>query len=83
VFRARARERRVWRLYARVGEVISAVRMRTQIVEVKDGAPTCVRFDFTEPLSQAHVLTWQGRSIVTMELPKIGESTQLERASVI
>jgi hypothetical protein len=66
-----------------VGEVISAARMRTQVLEVKDGAPTRVRFDFTEPLSQTHVLAWQGRNIVALKLPKVGESTQIKRASAI
>lgn len=66
-----------------VNDAIAAVRMRAQVLAVKGGAPTRVRFDFTEPLSEALVLAWQGKTVAPIELPKVGQSIQIQRASIL
>jgi hypothetical protein len=64
-------------------EVIPGARMRTQVLEVKNGAPTRVRFDFSEPLSSMRVYAWQGRRLELLALPKLGEQTHIQPASAL
>jgi hypothetical protein len=65
------------------GQVIGNSRLRARIVEVRDGAPTRVRFDLAAPLSQARLYTWQGRSIAPLALPRIGERVRVRPASAL
>jgi hypothetical protein len=41
----------------RAGQVIRNTRLRVQILELRGGAPTRVRFDFTAPLSNVRIYT--------------------------
>jgi hypothetical protein len=66
-----------------VGEVVQVSRLRAQVLEVKDGLPTRVRFDFVQPLSDARVYAWQGRSLEPLLLPQIGAHVHIHAASAM
>jgi hypothetical protein len=66
-----------------VGETIQVERMRVQVLEVLDGAPTRVRFELAQPLSAARVYAWQGRKLELLALPSQGQSVRIERASTL
>jgi hypothetical protein len=65
----------------RVNEVITSARMRAQVLEVRDGAPIRVRFDFTLPLSDVRVYAWQGRRVQPLLLPSVGAHALVQAAS--
>jgi len=64
-------------------EVIPGARMRTQVMEVKAGVPTRVRFDFLEPLESMRIYSWQGRRLELLPLPGIGERAQIQPPSTM
>lgn len=66
-----------------VGERIRSGGMEAQVLAVRDGAPTRVRFDFTQPLTQLRAYAWQGREIERLVLPEFGESVQIRAASAL
>jgi hypothetical protein len=66
-----------------VGEVISTSRLRAQVLEVVAGAPTRVRFDFAQPLSELRVYAWQGRSLAPLLLPPLGQHVHIQGASAL
>jgi hypothetical protein len=66
-----------------VGEVIPSARMRTQVLEMANGAPSRMRFDFSAPLDTVRVFAWHGRNLVPLALPEIGETVRIQRASAM
>jgi hypothetical protein len=67
----------------RAGEVIALSRMRVQILAVRDGAPTKVRFDFAQPLSTARIFAWSGRKLTPLVLPPVGSHVTVPVASAM
>jgi hypothetical protein len=65
------------------GEVIPSARMRTQVLAIRDGAPTRMRFDFTEPLREVRLYLWNGRRVEPLPLPNIGATTHIPVASAL
>jgi len=66
-----------------LGETIELQYMRVQVVDVKDGVPTRVRFELGQPLSALRVYAWQGRKVELLKLPARGESVHIAPASVL
>lgn len=66
-----------------LNEVIPGERMRTQVLDVKAGVPTRVRFDFIEPLESMRIYSWQGRRLELLPLPAIGQRTQIQPPSMM
>jgi hypothetical protein len=66
-----------------VGDIVETQRMRVEVLEAKDGAPTRVRFDFAQPLSDARVYAWQGRKLELLALPQLGEHVRIRAASAL
>lgn len=65
------------------GQTIQLDRMRVQVLDVQDGAPTRVGFQLAQPLSGARVYAWQGRKLELLTLPRQGESVRIEPASTL
>ena len=66
-----------------LNEVIPSGRMSAQVLELRKGAPSRVRFEFTEPLADVRLYAWHGRRLVPLALPKIGEQTHIAAASAM
>ena len=67
----------------RAGETITLAPMRVQVLGVRDGAPTRVRFELRQPLSALRVYAWQGRKLELLKLPNLGQSVHIAAASVM
>jgi hypothetical protein len=67
----------------RAGDVIDSARMRVVVLEVADGAPTRVRFELASPLTEARVYAWQGRKVVPLTPPKLGQTIRIQAASAM
>jgi hypothetical protein len=66
-----------------LGETIELRHMRVQVIELKDGVPTRVRFELGRSLSEVRVYAWQGRKLEPLTLPARGQSVQIAPASVM
>jgi hypothetical protein len=65
------------------GEVVEVQRMRAEVLEVKGGAPTRVRFDFVRPLDELRAFAWQGHALEAVALPAVGGRLELSGAAVL
>ncbi len=78
------RVRSVWERLYRSGPLPAGTRVRlagldATVIEVRDGAPVRVRFDFGEPLDSPHLcfLQWRGGGILPLRPPSSGDTIDL------
>lgn len=57
--------------------------MRVRILDVREGAPTRVRFDFARPLAESRLYAWSGRALAPLPAPEIGRWMRLAPASAL
>lgn len=67
----------------RAGEVVEISRIRAKVLEVRAGAPTRVRFDFSAPLEADRVYAWSGRKLAPLALPKVGAAVRVKPTSAM
>jgi hypothetical protein len=64
-----------------VGDEIELATMLVRVLAERDGKPTHVRFELASTLGDRRLFAWQGHKLEELNIPSVGETLQIARAS--